>query len=129
MHERHQSHTTLPDPIVITTIDNARLTVSNQSHCTVSIVNKTTGSDGITHRDVSEGRFIIKRHGINYVDHQPASVWLELVPVVHPGDPEVWHGGWLEGHHDPATTAALTLASRGEKLTEAQRELITKLIS
>lgn len=98
MHDKHQSHTTLPDPIIVTTEHNARVTIANRSICTVSVVNKSTGSDGIQHTDVSEGKFIIMEHGIDYVDHQPTAVWVKLCPVLEPGNPETWHGCWLEGH-------------------------------
>ena len=133
MHEQHQSHTTLPDPITITTQYGARLTVTNRMQCTVKSETYSRGSDGIEHEAISEGRFIVLRHGINYVDHQPASLWLELCPVLDVGNPNGWHGCWLEGHETPsevslATRAALTLASEGKQLTDEQRALLTKLI-
>jgi hypothetical protein len=97
----HQSHTTVPGPITVTTENGARLTIANRERCTVSIVNHSVGSDGIRHEEVSEGKFIVLKHGLNYIDHQPSSVWLELCPVVSPGDPSIAHGRWLDGHTSP----------------------------
>jgi hypothetical protein len=97
----HQSHTTVPGPITVTTENGARLTIANRERCTVSIVNHSVGSDGIRHEEVSEGKFIVLKHGLNYIDHQPSSVWLELCPVVSPGDPSIAHGRWLDGHTPP----------------------------
>jgi hypothetical protein len=90
MFPQHESRTTVPDPITVTTEDSARLTIEDFTRCTVQVVNHSTGSDGIRHEAVSEGKFIILKHGLNYVDHQPRSVWLELCPVTDADDPTAW---------------------------------------
>lgn len=96
----HQSHTTLPDSTTITTENGARLTIENYTRCVVQVVNRSTGSDGIEHEEVSEGHFIVLAHGLDYADRQPRAVWLELSPIVDVTDPAARNGGWLDGHHD-----------------------------